>query len=144
MTRHYFGAPVLMPDPVVALRDYLLGEPVVTDIVEDRISTDLPRNPTWPRLRITGLNAFQQFPGVLDRVLVQFDCYALIEVDAHRLAQAVRAAMSVSAAFYSDAAVFSGATGLSLFSLPDGEYTPPMPRWCVTAYVHLRPNHHST
>lgn len=132
--------PVVMPDPVIAVREYLLGDPLITELVADRVTTDLPADPAWPRVRITGLNSYQVFPCRLDRVLMQFDCYALTSPEAQRLAQVVRAVIAASPAHVGTDAVFSGVTGVSIFELVDGSFTPPMPRWSVTAYVYLRSN----
>ena len=132
--------PVVMPDPVIEVRQYLLGDPLIGDLVADRVTTDLPIEPAWPRVRVTGINAYEKFAGRLDRVLMQFDCYAATSPEAQRLAQVVRAVIAASPGQVGTEAVFSGVTGVSIFELIDGSFTPAMPRWCVSAYLYLRSN----
>lgn len=129
-----------MPDPVIVVRAYLLDQPVVTDITGDRISTDFPEVPSWPRVRISAINVRQRFPKRFDRALMQFDCYAEIDPDAARLAQSVRAALAAVASWVGPDAVLTGTTDVVIVSLPDDAFTPAMPRWAVSAYVYLRSN----
>lgn len=130
---------VVMPDSVTVLRAYLLSVPEVTTRVGTRIATKVASPPVWPAIRITDLTVVERVPRRIDRVLVQLDCFAATEPEAHLLARGVTAALRASRNYLHATAVLGGADDLSASPMPDETFTPPQPRWVVTAHIYLHP-----
>lgn len=131
----------LMPDPVATLVGYLLSVPSVTDVVEDRVASAIDAdNQAWPFVRVTLLSAFAIYPRVLDRYMVQIDCFSPTEIDAYGTATVVRAALVGCAGWTHDNAVLTGSQDLSLRPIPDQTYEPPLGRVSVGGYVYARSN----
>lgn len=129
----------IIPDPITAVREYLLSVPQVTTIT-DRIVTVVPKDPIWPLIRLTLLTSFQVFARRYDRCLFQVDCFATAEPAAHELARVVRAALQESENWQSAEAVLGGTTDSSIRPMPETGYTPPIARYAVSAHVFIHPN----
>lgn len=84
-----------MADLAVAVRTYLLGIGAVTDIVGQRLYTDiLPQNAKLPALtlsKISGRHEHQlsDFAG-LAHTRMQFECFATTRLVANSIAEAIR------------------------------------------------------
>jgi Protein of unknown function (DUF3168) len=134
------GPPVVMPDSLAVLRAYLVADPGTAALVDDRVSTELPNEPTWPCIRLTLINAFPSYAIRLDRVFIQADCFDPSQQLAHEVARTARAALFACGGHVASGAVLSGAQNLSLRPIPDDSYTPPVHRFVVAGYVFVRPN----
>jgi len=128
----------VLADPILAVRSYLLTVPEVTDITP-RIVTRLPAAPAWPIVRIALISTTAVHERRYDRALVQLDCFAKDDTDAHRLARVVRAALVDSGSHVVGDAVLGGAVNTAVLPLPDETFTPAMPRYAVTAHVFIHP-----
>jgi len=128
----------IQPDPIATLVAYLTGTPSVAALVDDRVASALDTETVWPAVRITLLNAYAVYPRVLDRLMLQVDCFSPDEPEAYAVAAAVRAALVGCGGWVGDGAVLTGSTGLALHPIPDETYTPPVARVAVTGYVFAR------
>lgn len=131
--------PVVLPDPISTVRSFLLSVTAVTDITE-RVSSRIPKAYTFPlvRLAVIGSNAVAE--RRLERVHMQFDCYADTDPEAALLARTVRAALVESGGYITATAVLAGADGTAVLPLPDESFTPVANRWIATGNVYIRPN----
>lgn len=130
---------VVLPDPIPAIRSYLLSRPEVT-AVTDRVSTVVSDNPTFPLVRVQVVTVATQVERRLDRVHVQLDCYGTSDQEASLLARTCRAALIDSANFQTAGVVLGGADGTATFPQPDEGYTPPAWRWLCTGNLYMHPN----
>lgn len=120
----------------------------VTDIVEQRVYTEIPARPTFPLLRMTLIGGSPIFsrPLHLDAPIIQFDAYGGPKVQARALADAVRASLGDDFLGTHDfgaeegdlTAVVTGVDFGELAYVPDTEYDPAKPRYTfeVTIYTH--------
>ena len=136
----------LMPDTVTAVRAYLLT--VLTAEVGTRIYYGaLPKDPTFPAVRITDISTTDASPG-WSRSLLQIDVWHSDGRlrDCRALAELVRAALIDSTNYRTDAWVLggvdnvNGATTQPFATGLDTSFTPPRPRYLVTAGLLIRPN----
>jgi hypothetical protein len=134
------GPPVVMPDVLAVLRAYLVADPGTAALVGDRVSTELPHDPTWPAIRLVLINLFPSYAVRLDRVYVQLDCFDPSEAKAYEVARTARAALFACGGHVAPGAVLTGAQHLSLRPIPDDSFTPPVRRYVVAGYVYVRPD----
>lgn len=127
-----------LADPVAVLVAYLAATPSVVALVDDRISSTLDADTAWPAVRVTLIAAYPVYPRVLDRLMVQLDCFSDDEPQAYAVAASVRAALVGCGGWVGDGAVLSGSTGLGLQPIPDQTFTPPASRVAVIGYVFAR------
>lgn len=144
-------AGVVMPDPIRALRDYLLTVTAVTDLVDERISTRVDDNRSYPLLRLNLV------PGgtvtVRDRVrraVIDVHYYpdptgTAPEVAATSGMATIHAALLAAGGPVGDddyAVILDVEELAGPFDLPDdsGGRDEPLARQMCTVAVHLRPN----
>jgi hypothetical protein len=131
--------PVVFPDPIGAVRTFLLSVPAVTAIT-DRVATKIPEVYTFPLVRLTIIGSNVAVERRLERVHMQFDCYGTTDPEAALLARTVRAALVESGGYTTASAVLCGADGTAVLPLPDESFTPVANRWIATGNVYIRPN----
>jgi Protein of unknown function (DUF3168) len=128
-------------DPISAVRSFLADQALVAAVVGDRMATELPRNPTWPALRIALVSSTATGPPRLDRALFQIDCFATDAPSAQALARLVRAALAAAGNYQTPNAVLSGGVDLSIRPLAtEVDYSPAVYVVAVSAAVYLHPN----
>lgn len=72
---------------------YLLGQSDVAALVAGRVHTDLPKNPTFPLIRVTRTGGLSPYPQHLDHPRVYLECYGTTKGEAHSVMRTARAAM---------------------------------------------------
>lgn len=126
----------VMPDPAAVVVAYINA---TLPTLDGRVATAMDAgNHAWPFVRVTLLNAYPIFPRVLDRYMVQVDCFSPEEPHAYETALAVRAALVGCAGWTGEGASLSGSQELSLRPIPDETFTPPIARVSVAGYVFAR------
>ena len=85
-----------MADLAVAVRAYLLTKTAVTDIVGQRIYTDiLPQSATLPAITLSKISTRHEHQlsdfGGLAHTRMQFECFATTRLVANSMAEAIRA-----------------------------------------------------
>lgn len=137
---------ILLPNVPAITTAFLRAQPEVVDIFDDRVVTALPKNPTWPLLKV------EQFtdrpitvrPLWLVAASLQISSFGGPKALAHAGAETCRAAL---VARFSGAYNYGeGKTGVistcrctGLRDEPDQTYTPARPRWLFTAVVYAHP-----
>lgn len=119
----------------------------ITDLVEQRVYTDLPRQATFPLVRLTLIGGAPVFsrPLYLDESLIQIDCYGGPKVLARQIADAVRGLMDtgfVGAHYDEDEALIGVITDVRFGAMhyaPDDVFDPPKPRYIVDTTVYSHP-----
>lgn len=88
---------VELPDMARLVVGFLLNRSAVTDIVDTRIYTIVPNNPTYPLVRVDELpGAMKRGPYWLFSTIIQVNVWDGTEYAAKRLARACHAAMGQS------------------------------------------------
>jgi hypothetical protein len=119
---------------------WLRTRDAVTDLVEQRVYTAIPKDPTFPLVRLTLIDERTVFPRprYLTSSLIQIDCYGGPKVDARAAADAVCDELTEHFTGSHDAGVVS-AVDCSTRYLPDTTYDPAKPRYVVDVTVHSHP-----
>lgn len=115
------------------------GTPVVSPPA-DRVYTDIPKNPTWPLLRITrvGGSPVTNRPLRLDAALVQLEAFGGSKRLAHQILETSRAVIDRRIQGIHPEGVATGATFGPMSYRPDDVFSPAKPRYLclVTIYTH--------
>lgn len=130
----------LLPDIERLLSQFLRDQDEIDTLVDDRVYTALPKDPTWPLLlvrRVAGAPRLSR-PLHVDAPIVQLDAYADTKAAAHELMATARAVIAERVEGTHALGVVSGVTFGSMSWLPDPSYTPARPRFVgdMTLTVH--------
>lgn len=138
---------VLLPDAEQIISTYLRSRDEVTDLVEQRVWTELPglrenqeewRFPCVRLVRIGGRPMLDR-PLHIDQPRLQLDAWGGPKATARKVLETCRAVLADAHAAHHDGAVIAG-VGFGPFSyLPDQDFTPARPRYTTDATVTLRP-----
>lgn len=131
----------LLPDIEVLVTSFLRAQIEVTSIVNARVYTEVPANPTFPLVRVRRLGGFPALnrPLYVDRPLVQIEGYAATKGAARLLTETCRAVLAERAEGTHATGVVAGVTFGALLWLPDDDFTPPKPRYICDATLTVRP-----
>lgn len=127
------------------LSAFLRSRDEITDLVEQRVYTDLPRQAVFPLLRLTLIGGAPVFsrPLYLDESYVQLDCYGGPKVMARQIADVARELMVgpfIGAhSFDSVSGVISDVRFGAMHYAPDDVFDPPKPRYIVDTHVYSHP-----
>ena len=100
------GWPVrLLPDVESLVVQYLKTVTSVDDIVDGRVSGELPARPTFPAVTVLLVSDSVAIEGHLGGSWVQIDCFGTTREEARTLARTVQAEMSAWAGTFDDAVV---------------------------------------
>lgn len=114
----------------------------VRALVGDRVYTTVPKDATFPLLRVVrfGGSAGSSAPLWLTRPALQLDAYGGSKADARRLLDTAFAELADIAYHAHTDAVVTGVTlGSTGRYLPDADHTPPKPRYAGDITVLLHP-----
>jgi len=141
--RHIFPDHIPMPDAEVVCVNYLLNKPSIQNLVEDRVSTELPRDIKYPFLTISLIGGIPIQALWLEQSHIQVSSWAETKRDAFKLASTARAALLDMGDGYRDdieGAYVTGVEDLSgLLWMPDDSQTKPIPRYLFGISVYLHP-----
>jgi hypothetical protein len=115
----------------------------VEELVDDRVYTTIPKDATYPLLRVVRVagGPVRSVPLHLEAAVLQLDAYGGSKADARRLIDTARAELAdVHLEAHADAVV-SGVTFGAVRYFPEPDFTPPKPRYSgdVTVYLHPAP-----
>lgn len=133
---------LLLPPNMEGLLSAFLREQVeVVDDVADRVYTSIPKDPTYPLVRVTQLlDTPNGAPLYAVAYQMQVEAFGGSKADAWRIASNCRAAIDARlSGDYPGWGVVNGSTPGSLLDLPDEDFTPAKPRWLFTSTVYARP-----
>ena len=127
------------------MSSFLRGETDITDLVGDRVYTELPATKTWPLVRLTLIDESAVFdrPLYLTSSVIQIDAYGGAKVTAREIADTIRSLLAHS---FNGTHDFLGVvTGVSFTSMaydPDESFQPARPRYRfdVTVWAHPLPS----
>lgn len=130
----------MIPDIERELSAYLRADPAVAALVDDRVYTIVPANPTFPLVALTRYGGAPVSPHILhaDAAAIQLDCYADRKAEAQTLAETVREALAAMPGVHGTAVVTAVRFG-RLQYLPDGTFDPAKPRYIVDVTIHHHP-----
>ena len=137
----------MLPDVEQIVSLYLRSVTEVTDLVGQRVYTQLPNSPTFPLVKLTRFGGAPVFnrPLHLDRALLQFDAYGGNKRESQQLAEMVRAALAdpdfvgLRELDGDPIGVVTGVDFGDLRWLPDSSYTPAKPRYVFDIAVFTHP-----
>lgn len=132
---------VLLPDAEQLVVAFLLDQPEITELVDDRVFTAIPKKPVWPLLlvrRVAGAPVTHR-PLHLDRPTLQFDAYGGTKKFAYTLAATTRAVIAERIVGAHDAGVVTAVEFGPLSWLPDTTETPARPRYISDADLFTHP-----
>jgi hypothetical protein len=121
---------------------FLRDQSEVTDLVEDRVYTSLPKAITWPAVRVTQIldspTGGHPLWGVAFNM--QVEAWGGSKGDAWRIAATCRAAIDARIiGVHEGYGVVNGTDPASMFDLPDEDFEPAKPRWIVTCTIYGHP-----
>lgn len=124
------------------LSAFLRAQTTITELVSDRVYTDLPSRATFPLIRLTLIGGEPPYsvPLHLDRAYLQIDCYGGPKFLARQIVDVVRDLMAAETfrTYHDDLGVVSDVEFGQLAYLPDVTFDPPKPRYMaeVTLLTH--------
>lgn len=124
----------MLPNIEGLVSAFLRADDDVVAEVSDRVYTSLPKDPTYPCVRLTRIGGATFMEGLyeFDRPLVQFDVWGGPKATAWRVAETVREAIATRlAGRHEDGLVYGGVslTTGALRYLPDEVFDPAKPRY---------------
>lgn len=129
-----------MVDVERLLSEWLRSLDSVTELVGDRIYTEMPATKNFPLVvltLITDVPVFSQ-PLRLTGSRVQIDCYGGPKVVARRISDVIRGEIDANLSGPHDGAVVTGVDVGAASPQPDQDFNPPKPRYRgdVTIWAH--------
>lgn len=108
---------------------------------QERVVTEIPRNPTWPLVRVHLWDDQPTSQRPLHHVAayLQVDGFGGSKVQAWRVAETCRMALSRELRGVYDEGVVTGCDVRGLSDDPDDNYTPAKPRFRFDAVVYVHP-----
>lgn len=124
------------------LSGFLRGRTEVTDIVSDRVYTELPSRATFPLVRLTliGGRPVMSVPLWLDEAYIQIDAYGGPKVQARLLVDTIRSLLATETFRRNhDLGVVTDCQFGELRYLPDDTFDPPKPRFVADVSIYAHP-----
>jgi hypothetical protein len=130
-----------LPNTEALVSAFLRSHDDVDALVGDRVYTALPKDVTYPAVRVTQYYSqhVTQRPLWVVRNLLQVDCWGGSKIDAWRLASTVQAAMAEDLEGDHDHGVVCGVTFDGMVDQPDQDHEPARPRFFFTCAVTAHP-----
>lgn len=131
----------LLPDIERILSTYLRSRSEVTALVSTRVYTEIPKDPTFPLVRLTrvGGSPVTSTPLWVDEPLVQFDVWGGPKVLAREIAETIRSVLAEARlTAHADASIDDVTFGAFQW-LPDDTYEPAKPRYSFDALITVHP-----
>lgn len=131
----------LTPNVEALCSAFLADQPEVADEVAERVYTTIPKQATYPLVRVTVLDSTPTGePLWLEAHTVQVEAFGGSKAEAFRIAVKCRAAISQRlTGDHPGAGVVTGVRSAGLLDLPDDSHTPAKPRWLFTSTVYAHP-----
>lgn len=133
---------LLLPDVEALVSQFLRAQDEITDLVDERVYTVIPKNAAFPLLlahRPPGGLAVTSRPLYLDAALVQLDAYGGSKGQARNLIETARAVLAARLEGVHESGVVTGVQFGSMGYLPDPDFTPARPRYVADLTVWVRP-----
>jgi hypothetical protein len=127
----------ILPDVEAIVSAYLRSHPDVAALVSDRVYTRIPRNPTFPLLRLWRIGGAPVYstPLMLDAALLQIDAFGGSISQTRTLAATAMAALADLPDGHPNV---RGCDFGALASDEDPSYEPPKPRYRFDVTVYAR------
>ena len=133
----------LLPNAELMLSAYLRSRTEITDLVGDRVYTELPRRDddrVFPLIRVSRIGGGPTgSPLFLDRALVSFDVWGGTKSEAHQIAATVAAVVDGIANYSAHGGYATGSSPGSLRYVRDDSFEKPKPRYVLDVVVYFRP-----
>lgn len=132
---------ILTPNVEALVSAFLRDQAEVTDLVDDRVYTALPKGTVWPAVRVTQITDAPTTQPLWGRaVSIQVEAWGGSKDDARRIAATCQAAIDARIVGVHDGyGVVNGTEPTTIFDLPDEDFEPAKPRWIVTCTIYTRP-----
>lgn len=120
---------------------YLRSKTEITDLVADRVYTEIPSRATFPLVRLSLIGGAPRFshPLYLDEAVIQLDAYGGPKVQARQIVDAARTVLADQwFRTRHELGVVSDVRFGELSYIPDDTFDPPKPRYVaeVSFVVH--------
>jgi hypothetical protein len=138
----------LLPNVEAMVSTFLQEHPSIVALAEDayfpghsRTYTVIPKDPTWPLLRVAQYDDEPAGQRPLHHVayFLQIDGFGGTKAQAWTLASTARAALAADLPGTHADGVVTGVDTRGLSDAPDDTYSPAKPRWMFTAVVYAHP-----
>lgn len=131
----------LTPNTEALVSAFLRDQPEVQTLADDRCYTVIPKDATYPLLRVTLLldQPTGGEPLWLTAAQVQVEAFGGTKAQAWTLAVTARSAISERLTGTHDEGVVTGVTSGPLLDLPDEDFTPAKPRFLFTSTLYVHP-----
>ena len=131
----------LLPDIEALVSQFLRDQDEIVALVDDRVYTAIPNDPTWPLLRlqrVAGAPVLSR-PLHVDAPVVQLDAYGGSKSQARTLIETARAVIAARLEGVHALGVVAGVTFGSMSWLPDTAYSPARSRFVADFVATVRP-----
>ncbi len=129
------------PNMEALVSAFLRDQPELTELVDERIYTAIPKDATYPLVRVVQLlDTPAGAPLYSVAFEMQVEAFGGSKADAWRIASTARALIDVRLlGDYPGFGVVNGSTPGALLDLPDEDFTPAKPRWLFSSTIYGRP-----
>ncbi len=129
------------PNMEALVSAFLRDQPEMTDLVADRIYTAIPKDATYPLVRVVQLlDTPAGAPLYSVAFEMQVESFGGSKAQAWRIASTARALIDARLlGDYPGFGVVNGSTPGALLDLPDEDFTPAKPRWLFSSTIYGRP-----
>lgn len=129
------------PNMEALVSAFLRDQAELTDLVGDRIYTAIPKDATYPLVRVVQLlDTPAGAPLYAVGYEMQVEAFGGSKAEAWRIASTARALIDVRLlGDYPGFGVVNGTTPGALLDLPDEDHKPAKPRWLFSSTIYGRP-----
>lgn len=130
------------PNMEALVSDFLRNEPEMVELVADRVYTAIPKDPTFPLVRVVQLLDTPAAGAPLYAVAfeMQVEAFGGSKAEAWRIASTARALIDARlSGDYPGFGVVNGTRPGSLLDRPNEAFTPAKPRWLFSSTIYGRP-----
>lgn len=136
-------ATIVLPDVERILSSYVRSRTEITDLVAQRVYTELPRREAdrvFPLVRLSRIGGGPTgSPLYLDRALVSADIWGGTKAEARLVAATLAGVLDEIGGYTNHGGYATGASPGSLRYLLDDSFETPKPRYVLDAVVYFRP-----
>lgn len=129
------------PNMEALVSAFLRDQPEMVELVDDRIYTAIPKDATYPLVRVVQLlDTPAGAPLYAVAFEMQVEAFGGSKAEAWRIASTARALIDARLlGDYPGFGVVNGSTPGALLDLPDEDFTPAKPRWLFSSTIYGRP-----
>lgn len=129
------------PNMEALVSAFLRNQAEMTELVDERIYTAIPRDAVYPLVRVVQLlDTPAGAPLYAVGFEMQVEAFGGSKAEAWRIASTARALIDVRlSGDYPGFGVVNGSIPGALLDLPDEDFTPAKPRWLFTSTIYGRP-----